>query len=262
MAAAMLGIVSLALSGLVKYVGVTVSRANTAGMAQEDSRRALMLIEESLVYANEVRTASSTYVEFTADIDRAPAYDRNSDSDGDGAPDFRDGDRDNDVQNVLPAAVQWRGGYNLKDDDEDGDARIDMMGRLYLSSRTLVQEIRVNEGAWTSRRVLLADVSSFTLTYWGNRANPLGQQIDVGPDGASGTADAGESDGVVSAAEMDAALAPLGAGNRNGRLDLAAERRYITSIRLYLAVDRNQDGKNDYAIETDVYPPLLPLKSR
>ena len=51
-------------------------------------------------------------------------------------------------------------------------------------------------------------------------------------------------------------------GNRDGQLNTKNERRYVTSIRLRLGSDKNQDGTTDYVVETDIYPPLLPLKSR
>ncbi len=79
---------------------------------------------------------------------------------------------------------------------------------------------------------------------------------------AAATGDSGENDGIISAAEMDMVAAPSGLGNRNGLLDTVNERRYVTSIRVYLAVDKNRDGKTEYSVETDVYPPLLPLKSQ
>jgi len=261
LAVAVLSVIAIGLSGLLKYTSIAVSRAQTTGQAQEETRRALMLVEGALIHANEVRVASATYVEFVVDIERSAAFDRDADADGDGVPNFRDGDRDGDVQLLLPASTQWQAGYNLKDDDEDGDGKIDLEGRLYLSGRELLYETRVNGGAWNGGRALLNEVSTFTLTYWGNRANPLGQQLDLGANGTA-VMDAGQNDGVISAVEMDAVLPPAGMGNRNGALDLVNERRYITSIRLALAVDRNKDGKDDYALETDVYPPLLPLKSR
>lgn len=261
LAVAVLGVIMLGLTGLLKYTGIAVRRAQNTGQAQEETRQALMRVEDALIHANEVRIASATYVEFVLDIEHALAYVASADWDGDGVPNFRDGDRDSDVQSLLPAAAQWRAGYNLKDDDEDGDGQIDMEGRLYLSGRSLLYETRVNGGAWGGGRAVLNEVSTFTITYWGNRANPLGQQIDLGPNGTA-VNDAGQNDGVISSVEMDAVLPPTGMGNRNGALDLANERRYITSLRLALAVDRDKDGKNDYAIETDVYPPLLPLKSR
>lgn len=261
MGVAVLGAVFAGIAGLLKYTGVAVSRAQQAGMAQEESRQALMIVEEVLAYANEIQVASATYVHFTLDLEHAADYVRDGDMDGDGVPNFRDGDRDADINQVLSAADAWRGGYNLEDDDEDGDLQIDLEGRLYLSGRDLRYETRRNGGGW-SGKVLLEEVRTATFTYWGNRANPLGSQIDLGNDGVSATGDAGENDGVISSAEMDMAPSPAGMGNRSGTLDLANERRYITSARLAFAVDRNRDGKNDYAIETDVYPPLLPLKSR
>jgi len=106
------------------------------------------------------------------------------------------------------------------------------------------------------------NVSTFTLTYWGNKANALGRGVDLGNDGLAATGDAGEKDGVISAIEMDMVAPSAGMGNRNGKLDTTNERRYITDIRVKLGSDKNRDGKTEYAVETDIYPLLLPLKNR
>ena len=71
-----------------------------------------------------------------------------------------------------------------------------------------------------------------------------------------------EKDGVISAIEMDMVAPSAGMGNRNGKLDTTNERRYITDIRVKLGSDKNRDGKTEYAVETDIYPLLLPLKNR
>lgn len=259
---AMVGMIALAGAGLIRYTGFAVNKAQNASFASEESRQALARLEGALLHANEVLVASTTHVEFVVDIDQTGTYDEDGDLDGDGIPNFRDGDRDGDAQALLPAASQWQAGFNLKDDDENGDLQVDAMGRLYLAGGALIYETRSDGGSWTGGRPLLQNVSTFTLTYWGNRANPLGQQIDLGADGAPGTGDSQEGDGVISAREMDMAPPAAGMGNRNGALDLANERRYITSIRVNLGVDKNRDGKADYGLETDFYPPLLPLKAR
>lgn len=251
MAMGIMGIVCVAFSSVLKYVMKSTTTVRVQGEALEDSRQALMKIEESLTHVNEVRVASSTFIEFVTDIDESPLYDPDGDIDGDGIPNFRDGDRDGDANLLLPATSQWRAGFNLKDDDEDGDGRIDVMRRLTLSGKDFWLDTNLNESSWTSRRKRIAtNVSTFTLTYFGNKANDLGRNIDS------------DNDGIITAREMDWVQAPAGMGNRSGGLDSANERRYITTLRVYFGMDRNSDGKSDFTVETDVYPPLLPLKSR
>ncbi|MBI5239729.1 MAG: prepilin-type N-terminal cleavage/methylation domain-containing protein [Elusimicrobia bacterium] len=247
---AIMGVAVAAFGTLLRSVITATTGAQTKGEAQEETRQALSRIEETLVQANEVKVASAAYVEFVADIDQSPAYDRSADWDADGIPNYRDGDRDNDAQQLLPAATQWRAGFNLKDDDEDGDGQVDVRQRIYLSGGTVWLQTSLDGAAWGAGRQLMTSVSTFTLSYFGNKANNLGRNIDL------------DGDGVISASEMDMAGPPGGMGNQNGVLDTDNERRYVTAIRLSLGSDKNQDGKTDYVVETDVYPPLLPLKSR
>ena len=262
-AMAITAVMLTALTGLLKYSLVATTKGMTQGQAQEDVRRGLARVEEALAHLNEISVASSTFVEFVCDLDQSPVFAPDGDIDGDGIPDYRDADRDSDANQLIPAATQWQVGFNLKDDDDDGDGRRDVRRRLYLSGKSLLLDTSVNESAWGTRvQTLLTEVSTFTLAYYGNKANSLGKSIDLGNDGVAGTGDAGESDGVITVREMDYVLAPAGMGNRNGGLDLANERRYITEVRVYVGSDRNKDGRTEYAVETDVYPPLLPLKSR
>lgn len=256
-------VVCLAFASLLRMVTKSTVSVQSQGWAQEETRQALVSIERALVHVNEVRVASAAFVEFVADLDHASDYNPDGDSDGDGIPNFRDADRDNDAGLLYPATAQWRIGFNLLDDDEDADERVDVVRRLYLSSQTLWLDTSVNEAAWgTDLKKLASNVSTFTLSYFGNKANSLGSAIDLGNDGTAATSDTGENDGIITSREMDMVLASAGMGNRSGGLDLKNERRYITSIRLKMGMDRNQDGKTDYEVETDVYPPLLPLKSR
>lgn len=261
-----MAIMSVVIAGfamLLRFSTTTTNQAMNQGLAQEDVRMGLTRVEEALVHVNEVRVASATFVEFVCDIDHRPDYDPNVDWDADGIPNFRDGDRDADANALLPAPSQWRAGFNLKDDDENGDMKVDVLRRLYLDQSTLILDTSLDEEGWGLRRLtLMTNVSTFTLAYFGSKANSLGKNIDLGNDGVAATGDPGENDGVVSSREMDMTPAPSGMGNRNGGLDLANERRYITELRLTVGIDRNRDGKTDYQVETDVYPPLLPLKSR
>ncbi|MBI5623667.1 MAG: prepilin-type N-terminal cleavage/methylation domain-containing protein [Elusimicrobia bacterium] len=261
---AIMGIMVAGFSSLLQFVIKTTTKAQTTGEAQELTRQGLMKVEEALVHANAIMAASPTLVEFVVDIDQSPVYDANADWDADGIPNYRDGDRDSDANQLLPAASQWQTGFNLKDDDEDGDGQMDARRRIWLSSRTLYLDTSLNGGAWggSRMRTLMVNVSTLNFTYWGNKANALGRNLDRGSDGLSSTGDAGENDGIISAREMDMVAPVAGMGNLNGLLDTADERRYVTTVRLYLGADRNNDGTTDYAVETDVYPPLLPVKSR
>lgn len=251
---AIMAIVTVAFASILRFMVKNTMTARNAGEGQEAVRQGLMKTERWLVHANEVRIASPTLVEFVLDLDQSPVYDPNGDIDGDLVSNYRDGDRDNDVSLLDSATAQWRHGYNLKDDDEDGDGKIDVRRRIYFdaASRKLYSDMSLDEGAWGGqyRQTIMTDVSSFTLTYFGNKANALGRNIDA------------NADGIISSNEMDSVTAPNGMGDNNGKLDTANEKRYITMIRIYLASDRNRDGKTDYGVETDVYPPLLPLKSR
>jgi hypothetical protein len=249
---AIMGVACAAFAGLLKYVNKTTMVVQVQGEAQEEARLALSKIEGALIHANEVRVASATFTEFVVDLDRNPDYDPNGDVDGDGTPNFRDADRDGDAALLTAATAQWRVGFNLKDDDEDGDSQIDVVQRIYFSGGGLWFDMSLNGASWDGpyKKIIAADVSTFTLTYWGNKANALGKNIDL------------NGDGIISSSEMDAAIPTAGMGNSNGALDIANERRYITTIRINMGIDRNKNAQPEYAVETDVYPPLLPLKSQ
>ncbi|MFH2201679.1 MAG: prepilin-type N-terminal cleavage/methylation domain-containing protein [Elusimicrobiota bacterium] len=260
---AIMAIMAAAFASLLKYSSAVTVKARLAGEAQEDTRQALAKIEEALAHANEITVSSAAFVEFVCDYEKSPDYDPNGDLDGDGIPNFRDADRDADAFLLMPATAQWQTGFNLKDDDEDGDGAVDVRRRIYFTGGEIRMDTSVNQDAWGGRvTVLMKEVDSFTLTYLGSKANPLGKAIDFGADGNPGTGDDGEGDGIITGTEMDMVDAPDGMGNRNGLLDTKNERRYATTVRVALTVDRNHDGKNDYGVETDVFPALLALKSQ
>lgn len=243
-----LAVICVAFAGFLRYATKAAVLENMETDSQEAVRQGLGRMELALIHANEVTIASSTIVEFIAGIDQSPNWRPNDDDDGDGVPNYLDSDMDGDAAAVQPASATWRSGYNLTDDDENGDGKIDVRERIYLSSRTIYYDMSLDEAPWGGSRLtkLLTNVSSFTITYYGNKANQLGSAIDT------------NGDGIISSSEMD--CDSHGGGNCNGMLDLAVEKSYITSIRLHVAVDFNKDGTNEYTIDTDVYPPLLPLK--
>ena len=246
LATAVTAILVVAFSGFLASVMRTATTEVNQTQAQEQARLGLMRLEENLVHANEIQIASATFVQYIVDLDQSPDYDPNGDLNGDGVPNYRDPDRDGDASLLLPATAQWQAGFDLKDDDEDGDGKIDVREQLYFKNGALWFDKSVDEAPWGGRylKKIAAHVSTFTFTYYGNKANPLGASID------------GDNDGVISATEIDAA------GNASGVLDTAAEMRYLTSARISLGVDWNGDGKSEFRTETDVYPPLLPLKSQ
>lgn len=245
-ATALMALIAVAFASFLRYATRAAVTEGHLARGQEAAREGLEKMELALVHANEITIASATLVEFITDIDQSPFWDPNAIGAG-GIPAYRNPDVDGDAAVIQPSSAAWRSGFNLTDDDDDNDGNIDVVQRIYLSSGAVYRDMNLNGAGW-GRRVtrLLADVSTFTLTYWGSKANLLGKSIDT------------NGDGVISASEMD--CDPNGGGNCNGVLDLQVERNYITTIRVDLGVDADRDGKTDYSIETDVYPPLLPLK--
>ncbi|MDE2290884.1 MAG: prepilin-type N-terminal cleavage/methylation domain-containing protein [Elusimicrobia bacterium] len=243
-------IVCGAFAMLLRTLVTSTVAVSGGAQGEEQSRQALQRIEDLLSHANQIQVASSTFVQYIVDIDQSPNYDPNALGAG-GIPNYRNPDRDGDANQLVAAADQWKVGYNLKDDDEDGDGKIDVEERIYLSGTDLWSDMSVDEAPWGGRYLkrIATDVSTFTLTYFGSKANSLGKNIDL------------NGDGIVTAAEIDAAVPPVGMGNADGALDTADEMLYVTSVRVRLGLDVNKDGKTDEEVETDVYPPMLPLKA-
>jgi prepilin-type N-terminal cleavage/methylation domain-containing protein len=239
------------------------SEARMLGSAE--LRRALAGAENDLYEANEFLWVSRSSAVFVCDMLKNPGWDPDGDQDGDGVPNIKDADADGDapLKFSLPRDQQRQAGYNLEDDDDDNDGRTDVRIRLYYvpAARTVWRGISVNEGPWTDK-TLAVDVSSFSLVYYGSKREDLGKGVDLGNDGAAGTGDAGESDGVIGEREMDWVQPPAGHGDRSGAVDTDDERRYVTSVAVYLETDQNKDGKVDAVLGTEVMPPLLPLKRR
>lgn len=245
-AMALLALIAVAFSGFLKYALKTTVRENAEAAGQEASRQGIAKLELALVHANEVTLASSTLVEFIAGFDQSPAWNPSA-LDPNGVPFERSPDFDGDAAVIEPSSAAWRSGFNLTDDDSDGDGQVDVKERIYFANGALWRDTSLDGEPWGGRVTkLLADVSTFTFTYFGSKGNTLGRAIDT------------NGDGIISASEMD--CDSHSGGNCSGDLDLQVERNFITTVRIDLSVDPNHDGKNDYAIETDVYPPLLPLK--
>lgn len=260
---AVLGIAVVMFSKFMMGFVKTAKTSETKMLGSADLRLCLSKIENDFYEADEFAGVSSASVTFSCDMLKNPAWDPDADQDGDGIPNIKDPDSDDDAQQKfsLPLDQQWKAGYNLEDDDDDGDGNIDVRIQIYYSSPAVYRGISVNGGAWQSSEPG-TDISSFTFTFYGSKREDLGKKIDLGNDGAAGTGDAGEGDGIISEREIDWVQPPAGHGNRSGGIDTEAERKYITSVAVYLEADSNRDGKADAQLGTEIMPPLLPLKRR
>lgn len=230
-----------------------------------EMRALLSRVENDLYEANQVESVSVSSITFRCDIVKSPGYRLDGDQDGDGIVNIKDTDDDGDASAKfsLPAAQQWTAGYDLEDDDDDNDGQADVRVSIYYAAaeKKVYRSLSVN-GAAAETKVLAVNVSSFTLTCYGSRREDLGRNIDLGNDGAAGTGDAGEGDGLISEREIDWTLPPAGHGSRNGRLDTADELKYVTAVAVYAEADANADGRPDSVLGTEIMPPLLALKRR
>ena len=259
-------VLSIAVAMFAKFMMGFVKSSKGAEMKMLGSaelRMSLMKMERDLYEANEFTGVSAASVTFVCDMLKNRDWNPDADFDGDGVPNIKDTDADNDAQNKfsLPRDQQWQAGYNLEDDDDDNDGQLDVRVQAYYSSGTVSRGLSVNGGPWQVSE-LAVDVSSFSFTFYGSKREDLGRNIDLGDDGVAGTGDAGEGDGVISAREIDWVQPPVGHGDRSGSVYTADERKYIASVEVYLESDTNHDGTNDAQLGTEIMPPLLPLKRR
>jgi len=242
LALAILTTISAGLALLVKSMTKAITKETTSMQAGEQVRQALEKAELALVHANQITVASSTFVEWIADIDQSPNYDPNAFGTNAAKPqtvrNYLNPDRDGDASTIGSAANSWQYGYNLKDDDEDGDGNIDVKERLYLSSSSLYLDMSVNGSTWGAHylKQLYVNVSTFTLTYYGSYANievGLGKNIDS------------KGNYVIDWSDMSSQSSPLS---------------YITQIHIRLGSSYMTGGGSEYTIESDVYPPMLTIK--
>jgi prepilin-type N-terminal cleavage/methylation domain-containing protein len=252
---AILSIVGLAFAKLQGTLGRLVVAQSGASQAGEQTREALQIVEMAMLHANQITVASSTFVQFTADIDQSPSYNANAFGTHSGVTtsvaNYLNPDRDLDATAIVAASSTWQTGYNLKDDDEDEDGNIDVQERVYFKTGTptgtLYLDKSINGSAWGGSHLqqLKINVSSFSLTYFGSYANmALGLTSNIDKKGNN----------VIDWYDMDQA------GNKNGVLDGSTELAYITQVHIYIGSSYMASGPSQYVLESDVYPPLLPIK--
>jgi type II secretory pathway pseudopilin PulG len=237
---------------------------NSLAMAELRNILTKFEIETDIYQANELLEISSTSIRFISDIVRSPNYDPEADYDGDGIINKYDADIDNDAPTrfFLSQDQQWKVGYNLEDDDDDNDGKIDVIIKIYWdqNSKEVRREIYLNETLYQNE--VLGKVTKLEFSYSGSKREDLGKYIDVGNDGVAGTNDPGENDGKITLREIDWTLPPTGHGNRSGKVDTPQELSYITTIGLYLELDKNNDGIVDAKLKTELMPPMLVLKTK
>lgn len=248
---AILSIIAIPMTVFLTSVLKNVTLSSRKIEAQEKMRRFLTMAEPFIAEANEISSARSSSMTFIVDSNRMPAYQPYADADGDGVTNIMDPDDDGDAMLALtvPPTAQWRYGYDLKDDDENGDGLMDARMRLYRSGNNLIMDASWNEAPWTTLATL-DGVTAFNLVYYGSKLEDLGKNIDL------------DADGIITAYEMDWVLPASGHGNRSGAIDTPDELKYIVTIYLEIGLDGNGDGVEDFRLRAEYAPPLLTLKRK
>lgn len=262
---AILAVVGAAFAVLMNVTSKTTVQLEGTGRSVLTSQRIFIHFEKDLYTANEIVAASPDSIVFTVDYSRTPDFNPVGDLDGDTIPNYIDSDMDGDADQYPNAAPgeKWKYGFNLIDDDEDGDGKKDMQIKYLMIGEDLYQDINVNQQGWDlHRRKIATGIRKFELEYFGSKENQLGKNLDVGHDGDPSVQDAGQGDGIIDQIEIDMTRPPLGHGNGSGSLDTPEELQYITSVRVHIELDATAGGgaKPDFELSTEIYPPMLPLK--
>ena len=260
---AILAVVAVPLTVFFTSGARNVVASQNKAAAQEELRQAIAAIEPVFMESNEVLQISTSSIMLCLDSCAMDSYQMQGDFDGDGIANIQDPDDDDDAPSALtlPATAQWAVGYDLKDDDDDNDGKIDLRVSFYLSDRRLMKAVSVNEGPWQTEAVI-DGISYFAITPYGAKREDMGKNIDTGNDGVPNTGDSGENDGIITAREIDWTLPARGHGNRSGGIDTPRELKYICSLYIEIGVDKNSDGVEEYRLRTEIAPPLLTVKRR
>lgn len=243
-----LSIIILVFANLFSSIFKTSTDSEIQVRALEENIKAQ--IEECLINTNKILVASTTEVIFISDLNTSPTFDDNADFDSDNISNIIDPDVDNDANLIVPPTDQWRRGYNLKDDDDDNDGKIDIRWKLYILNGELKSDYSLNEEPWGNHiKTICKNIMSSTtyFYYHGSKETLLsdtGYAIDY------------NSDGIIASDEMDRS------GNNNGQLDLESEKNYIVTAGYGFFIDINKDNKQDYKIFGEIMPPLLYLKRK
>jgi hypothetical protein len=263
-AGVILSILGLILADLFGKIGRQFLTADLKLRGQTEVGRGLEILGVDLFNMNQIDLAVPDQLLFRLDSRFLPGY-RPTDLSTRNIPKSDDPDDDDDKWALPASALDFTHGSDLDDDDDDGDGMLDVQCRVRREGTDLVREYNFNEVGWTRRAVVAKRVTRFQLSYWGSKTYEPGATLDLGDNGMpdGGFPDNGENDGRISAREIDWVLsAQGGVGDRSGALDTPAERFRIAVVNVLIAVDANGDGREDFVLDNDVVPPLLPLKVR
>ncbi len=264
-----LAVMSIAIVAFAGYFGGFMKSAKTAEhkvQASAELRLLFSRLSDGLHPAVAFTGVSASSVTILCGSEEAPWYAPAGDRDADAIPDLKDTDDDGDAAQrfSLPSSQQWQVGYDLEDDDDDNDGNRDCLKSFYFvpAERAVYLSSVYNGGAAAAKR-LGVNISSFSFIPQGSKREDLGRNIDLGNDGMPSTNDTGESDGMITAREIDwVRPAQGGHGNRSGSINTPDELKYVTTIELYAECDYNSDGRADAFLRTHISPPLLPLRRR
>lgn len=212
-------------------------------------------IETSLLNANKFLLARSTEIIFIADRNTDPTYLPYSDEDSDGIVNLNDPDDDDDATTIVVSSMQWSVGYDMKDDDEDGDNQIDMRWRIRLSTsqQKLYLDFSRNQEAWGNHEELIADhiTSTQAFTFFGSKDTQLCPTCT--------TTDT-DSNGIITSGEIDAVA---NGGNGNLFIDTSTEFDKIVTVSVSLTKNDNPGSGNPSSeVTVEVLPPPVYLKRR
>jgi prepilin-type N-terminal cleavage/methylation domain-containing protein len=243
-------ILGLLLIPLSVFLAKTVRGLNSftnRSLAQGDVLLAFHEMEVALRNAVLITSApvSGQYIEFRMNATRNPAYVPISL--------LNPADHDNDNTLIVAPALRWTVGFNVSDDDDNNDVRIDARCKIFQQADTVFIQFSWDEGPW-STKTLLKGVpdGGLRFSYFGSVSEPTGVNLDL------------NADGVIDFNELD------GPGP-NGVLD-AQERMAITTIEVWLAQDRTRRSgpivnesdlrRAHFFMKTRVSPILLPIRAR
>lgn len=264
----LLSVVGLAFSRFFRVVFKASIQSEVRLKGQTAVRSLLHVLEMDFYDMNEVVYASPTRIDFYMDSHRAPWYSPTADPDGDGITNLSDPDDDGDALDaaapitrlrdlaVSISSVGWRQGFDLEDDDEDGDGLRDVLCRYEytppaspVDSGVLTRQFCFNIVCGTPTVVLDRGLRDFSFDINGTRAAlELPANADSNVNGLIDRDDFDRLDGTVEASPEP--------------LNQFMETRWITGVRVHLVINPSDTFSAPTTIDTEISPPLLGIKRK
>lgn len=263
----LLSVVALAFSRFFRVVFKASIQSDVLLKGQASVRSLLHILEMDFYDMNEVVYASPTRLDFYMDSHRAPWYSPTADTDGDGFNNWRDPDDDGDALDarapmtrlrdlaVSISSVGWRQGFDVEDDDENGDGIRDVLCRyeyappVTSTSGVLTRTFCFDGVCGAPQIVLDRGLLEFSFDVSGTpNSLELPANADFNANGLIDRDDFDRLDGTV-----EASPAPL---------DQFMETRWITGIRIHIVTNPSDTFRARTTIDTEINPPLLGIKRK